>query len=256
MDEKRIQDRDILRIEARYNDVAGNVLKGEVLNISLGGAYIHTRYPLNIGSPLNLGLDAIDIGKIFDVHGHVVRVDPGNGMAVEFTYKGDEKIQRLIDMIKRVAISSLRVPSSEDAAPDVGLKNMENLSNNTIDRGKRVSGKEYRKHSRKLIKIEARYQDVKGAVLKGTVRNISLGGVYIETGYPLETQSHVVVSLDAQDIGKVIDVQGKVVRVIPHRGMAIEFLSKEHRDIKLLLRALRKLDQASLLSLSRSAMGE
>jgi predicted RNA-binding protein YlqC (UPF0109 family) len=119
-----------------------------------------------------------------------------------------------------------------------------------------VSGKKNRKYSRKLIKIEARYQDVMGSVLKGTVRNISLGGVYIETNYPLEPQANVVVSLDAQDIGKVIDVQGKVVRAVPHRGMAIEFLSKEHRDIKLLLRALRKLDQASLLSLSRSAMGE
>jgi hypothetical protein len=108
MEEKRLQKRDILRIEARYNDVAGNVLKGEVLNISLGGAYIHTRYPLNFGSPLNLGLDDVDIRKVFDVHGHVVRVDPGNTMAVEFTHKGDKKIQRLIDMIKRVTFSSFK----------------------------------------------------------------------------------------------------------------------------------------------------
>lgn len=119
-----------------------------------------------------------------------------------------------------------------------------------------MSGKENRKHSRKLIKIEARYQDYKGSVLKGTVRNISLGGVYIETNYPLEPQANIIISLDAQDIGKVIDVQGKVVRAVPHRGMAIEFFSKEHREIKLLLKTLRRLDQASLLSLSRSAMGE
>lgn len=119
-----------------------------------------------------------------------------------------------------------------------------------------MRGKEKRKHSRKLIRIEARYQDANGAVLKGTVRDISLSGVYIDTNYPLEPLDDVSISLDAKDIGKVIDVRGKVVRAAAHRGMAVEFVNKEHRDIKLLISAMRKLDQASLLSLSRSALDD
>ena len=253
MDNKREQTREKLRIEARYQDIAGKVLCGTVLDISLGGLYIETDNPLNVGAPLKLGLDAVDIGKIVDVHGRVVRLDAGKGMAVEFTSKGDEKLHELIRMIKRIMISSAhRQPLEMEAA----LKNTQNLSNNTINHGDSLGRKEMRKHSRKLMRIEARYQDTTGKVLKGTVRDLSLGGVFIETGYPIDQSVHITVSLDAKDIGKVIDVQGKVVRVLPHKGMAIEFANKEHRDIKLLLHAMRRLDQASLLSLSRSGMGD
>jgi predicted RNA-binding protein YlqC (UPF0109 family) len=116
--------------------------------------------------------------------------------------------------------------------------------------------KESRKYTRKLLRIEARYQDFEENVLKGTVRNISLGGVYVETSNPLEKNLAIRLSLDAVDLGKVIDVYGKVVRVDEGKGMGIEFQDKENRDIKLLLTTLRKLDQASLLALSRSALGD
>ena len=254
MDDKRGQIREKLRIAARYQDIAGNVLCGTVLNISLGGLYIETRDPLTAGAPLNISLDVADLGKIMDLHGCVVRVDADRGMAVEFTSVGDEKLYELIRMIKRTTISSVVYEQQGD--DDAVLKNTQNLSNNTINQGDSVSRKEKRKHSRKLLRIEARYQDTNGTVLKGIVRDLSLGGVFIETGYPLEPSVHVTISLDANDIGKVIDVAGKVVRVHPHKGMAIEFANKEHRDIRLLLHAMRRLDQASLLSLSRSAMGD
>jgi hypothetical protein len=116
--------------------------------------------------------------------------------------------------------------------------------------------KDVREHTRKLLRIEARYQDFEETVLKGTVRNISLGGVYVETLNPLEVNLVVRISLDAVDLGKVIDVLGKVVRVDQGKGMGIEFHDKENRDIKLLLSTLRKLDQASLLALSRTALGD
>lgn len=116
--------------------------------------------------------------------------------------------------------------------------------------------KEQRRCSRKLLRIEARYQDPQKNVRKGMVRNISLSGIYIETGYPLDVGSLVSLSIDAIDLGKVIDVSGRVARVEENRGMGIEFSSKDNRDIRLLLSSLRKLDQASLLSLSRSAFDE
>ncbi len=116
--------------------------------------------------------------------------------------------------------------------------------------------KDKRRCSRKLLRIEARYQNPEEKVLKGTVRNISLSGVFIETASPLNMDTHIRLSLDATDLGKVVDVAGKVVRVENNKGMAIEFDNKENRDIKLLLSTLRKLDQASMLALSRSALGE
>lgn len=103
------------------------------------------------------------------------------------------------------------------------------------------------------MKIEARYQDKGGKVLKGTVRNISIGGVYIQTPHPLERGETLHLSLDAVDVGKVIDVEGKVVRCEEEKGMGIEFTDQQNKDIKKLLSTMRKLDQASMLALSRSA---
>jgi Tfp pilus assembly protein PilZ len=114
--------------------------------------------------------------------------------------------------------------------------------------------KEKRRYSRKALRIEARYQDSQKKVLKGTVRNISIGGVFIETTHPLEKGERIRLSLDARDVGKVIDVDGIVVRHVGDKGMGIEFLNKENQDIRNLLSAMRKLDQASLIALSRSAL--
>lgn len=111
-----------------------------------------------------------------------------------------------------------------------------------------------RKYSRRLLRIEVRYEGLNGEVLKGTAGNISRGGVYIETGHPLEKDSRLRVTLDAHDFGKVIDVPGSVVRVEKGRGMAVEFDDQNHSEIRRLISALRKLDQASLLALSRSAL--
>jgi len=113
--------------------------------------------------------------------------------------------------------------------------------------------KDKRRFTRKPLKIEARYQDKIGLVLKGTVRNISIGGVFIETPRPLERGETIHMTLDAVDVGRVIDVEGKVVRCVPEQGMGIEFLDQDNRDVKKLISTMRKLDQASLLALSRSA---
>jgi Tfp pilus assembly protein PilZ len=113
--------------------------------------------------------------------------------------------------------------------------------------------KDKRRYTRKPLKIEARYQDSNRKVLKGTVRNISIGGVYVETPHTLERGDIIRMTLDAVDVGRVIDVEGKVVRCEPEKGMGIEFVDQDNREIKKLISTMRKLDQASLLALSRSA---
>jgi len=116
--------------------------------------------------------------------------------------------------------------------------------------------KEHRRYTRKPLKVQARYQDRDGTVLKGVVRNISLGGVYIETPRPLQFGETIQLSLDAVDVSKVIDVEGRVVRHEADKGMGIEFTDQNNKDIKKLISTMRKLDQASMLALSRSAMEE
>ncbi len=86
------------------------------------------------------------------------------------------------------------------------------------------------------------------------VRNVSIGGIYIETPSPLEMGEDITLTLDAVDLGKVIDLEGRVVRSEPGRGMGIEFADQENKDVRKLIGTIRKLEQASMLALSRAAM--
>ena len=107
--------------------------------------------------------------------------------------------------------------------------------------------------TRKPLKIEARYQDLNRKVLKGTVRNIGIGGVYIETPHTLELGEIIRIILDVIDEGRIIYVEGKVVHCEPEKGMGIEFTDQDNREIKKLISTMRKQDQTSLLTLSKSA---
>ena len=113
--------------------------------------------------------------------------------------------------------------------------------------------KDKRRYTRNPFKIEARYQDANRKILKGTVRNIGIGGVYIETPHTLERGEIISMTLDLIDEGRVIDVEGKVVRCESEKGMGIEFTDQDNCEIKNLISTMRKLEQASLLALSRLA---
>ncbi len=120
-------------------------------------------------------------------------------------------------------------------------------------KGECMKLKDKRRYTRKPLKIEARYQDNNRKVLKGTVRNISIGGVFIETPNPLDRGESIRMTLDAVDVGRVIDVEGKVVRCEPEKGMGVEFIDQDNREVKKLISTMRRLDQACMLALSRSA---
>jgi Tfp pilus assembly protein PilZ len=119
--------------------------------------------------------------------------------------------------------------------------------------GESMKPKDKRRYTRKPLKIEARYQDNNRNVLKGTVRNISTGGVFIETPHPLDRGESFRMTLDAVDLGRVIDVEGKVVRCESEKGMGVEFIDQDNREVKKLISTMRKLDQACMLALSKAA---
>ncbi|MDT8272592.1 MAG: PilZ domain-containing protein, partial [Desulfomonilia bacterium] len=255
MREQRKQKREDLSIEARYHNVSGALLCGRVENISQGGIYILTDAPQPQGVFLSLSLDAPELGKVIDVWGTVVRSDAGRGMAIEFSLRKDYLLEELISLLVRVSKPGPRVTrQTPEGKASSGSRNQAALSmgnHESVHSG--VGVKEKRRSTRRLLKIEARYQDTTGAVLKGIVRNISMGGVFIETSQPLAEGEFIHLSLDAVDIGKVIDVHGRVARCVPYSGMGIEFAQGNKRDIKLLLSAIRKIDQAHLMALSRAA---
>jgi len=242
MENTRFHVQGMLNIIAHYQDITGNILHGTVLNISTGGVYIDTKHPLTVGASLKLSFDAVDLEKIVDVYAHVVRVDRGKGMAVEFGNKNTENILELVKMIKQIMFSSLSIQKDAENFK-ISKTDMYSIAGKGQDRRKKNEDK--RKHPRKSLKIEVRFQDTKGAILKGTVRDLSLGGVYIDTSHPLELETNVIISFDAVDIGKVVDVYGRVSRIIPNRGMAVDFGNKKQPDIQQLLKVMENLDLRS-----------
>ena len=102
MEDRRIDARHSLVMEARFQDGHGNILKGRVTNLGMGGAYVDTAWPLDPSSVVKLTMDVVETGKIVYAQGQVVRVLPGCGMAVEFNNKHSLDVRVAIDMLGRL----------------------------------------------------------------------------------------------------------------------------------------------------------
>lgn len=92
-----------------------------------------------------------------------------------------------------------------------------------------------RTYVRHSLVMEARFQDRYGTLLKGRVRNLGMGGAYVDTAWPLDANSLVRLTMDVAESGKVVYAVGHVVRVFPGRGMAIEFRNKNSHDLRVAL---------------------
>jgi Tfp pilus assembly protein PilZ len=106
------------------------------------------------------------------------------------------------------------------------------------------------------FKVEAIYQGSNNKYLRGTARNISVNGIFIETPYTMEYGDTIHISLVGNYMGKIIDVEGKVIHCVPGKGMGIEFTDQCNSEIKELISIIEMQDQTSLLALSRSSIDD
>lgn len=104
------------------------------------------------------------------------------------------------------------------------------------------------------FKVEAIYQGSNKKYLRGTARNISINGIYIDTPYTMEYGEIIHISLVGNYMGKIIDVEGKIIHCVPGKGMGIEFTDQSNSEIKELISIIEMQDQTSLLALSRSSI--
>lgn len=104
------------------------------------------------------------------------------------------------------------------------------------------------------MNIQARYQDRGGSLLKGTVRNLSRSGAFIETRNPLKRGEEVDISFDARDFGRVICISSRVIRSIGSKGMAVCFIQENQLDLQGLIDMIKSSERASMMHLSRAGM--
>ncbi len=80
------------------------------------------------------------------------------------------------------------------------------------------------------LNVDFSSQDNPDLIKRGLLMNISNGGMYIRTVAALKKGALISASLNADDLGKVIPVQGWVVRSVSN-GLAIEFSDADQRGI-------------------------
>jgi hypothetical protein len=93
---------------------------------------------------------------------------------------------------------------------------------------------ERRLHNRVRVEMKAAYRDDEFMTRMGRVINLSLGGMFLETGGDVPLDGFVTASIDDGGFGKVIHVRGQVVRKVDS-GVGIVFTRVDARGIRNIL---------------------
>jgi len=94
---------------------------------------------------------------------------------------------------------------------------------------------ELRAHKRAGVNIKIAYRDNGFAYKIGRVINISRGGMFVATDTPPDNvDGYIIASLDAEEFGKIIWTQGRIIRKTG-TGMAVAFTRIDGKGLDLLL---------------------
>jgi hypothetical protein len=93
---------------------------------------------------------------------------------------------------------------------------------------------EKRNNKRVRVNMKVDYGDDTHADKMGRVIDISKGGMYVQTVYAPEVNGYLMASLDAEDFGKVIWVEG-LVAWKTRTGMAVTFTNTDAKGLNNLL---------------------
>jgi hypothetical protein len=93
---------------------------------------------------------------------------------------------------------------------------------------------EHRAHKRVKVNMSVAYRDDVHSYRVGSVCNISRGGMFVNTVARPDVDGYVLASIDAADFGKIIRIQGRVVRRTDS-GMAIVFTGTDEKGLNNLL---------------------
>lgn len=94
--------------------------------------------------------------------------------------------------------------------------------------------KEKRSHKRVRVNMKVAFRDNDNTRRMARVIDLSRGGMYVDTGYAPEVDGFLIASLDAEEFGKVIHVQGRIVRK-SYTGMGIAFTWTDEKGLGNLL---------------------
>lgn len=191
-----------------------------ITNISPGGLFLETKTPATVGGAVTIAFTLSDNEDPIEVEGEIVRVKH-NGFGVKFDdpLAIEKEITVETNNRKKNSIEEVHFRTSEiiSSMPEVEirklLKGLEKWQQSKLD--------DKREHSREHTSI---YAFFKTNVLsfKDFIKNLSAGGLFIETGIPLSVNKELFISFLHPDSGTLIKVAGKIVR-IDSKGIGVKF---------------------------------
>jgi hypothetical protein len=98
---------------------------------------------------------------------------------------------------------------------------------------------EKRNNKRVRVNMRVNYSVGAHSDKMAEVMDISKGGMYVKTSYAPEVNGYLMASLDAEAFGKVIWVEGRVVRKTL-TGMAVTFTDTDKKGLNTLLTSRRR----------------
>ncbi len=93
---------------------------------------------------------------------------------------------------------------------------------------------EKRKYRREKVNMRVCYGEGAYTKVRASVVDISEGGMFVHDTYAPEVQENLEASLDAEDFGKVVWVEGLVVRKT-NTGFGVMFTNTDKRGLENLL---------------------
>ena len=91
-----------------------------------------------------------------------------------------------------------------------------------------------RVHKRIRVNMKVAYRDSAHAYKVGKVYDISKSGMYVQTWDIPKVDGYVIASIDAEEFGKVIWVQGHVIWKT-RSGMAVRFTNSDEKGLNNIL---------------------
>ena len=219
-DDKRGHARKDISIFATFWS-GGHFFRDHVKNISASGLFLETYIPVAVGVTITISFALSEHAGSIKVEGEIVRIDP-NGFGMKFNeplLSIEKEITVETNNRKKNSIEEVHSRTSEiiysmsEIETQKLLKGLEKWQQSKLD--------DKREHSREHTSIYAFFK-TNSLSFRDFIKNLSTGGLFIETGIPLSVNKELFISFLHPDSGTLIKVAGKIVR-IDSKGIGVKF---------------------------------
>jgi c-di-GMP-binding flagellar brake protein YcgR len=181
----------------------GGTLRGRVLTLGGGGLFLELPEPVASGTELTLRFRPAKHLPVVEAKARVCYQVPGEGVGIEFTEMSPEHRDIILRLIHHRLADNRRLP-------------------------------------RTLFATQVEHE---GGVFIGFTRDISVGGMFIETKETVAAGSKLKLRFNLGDGGPVVIATGEARYTVPKLGIGVQFLALSPDDQRRIDRFVAQVDR-------------